>query len=136
MNLIYEDVGDILHALYVPQEGYSSIYAESWADSKRIPCEVLNAEWAKHKRAAAAIRNGRIMTMATHFLIFGGPRSTKPLATAQALARKGRPVYYMAHGTRELEEITVEESDHKLCKGKGRSQPKAPGSEKRSASAR
>lgn len=121
LNLIVDGVGAV-DALYVPQEGYSSIYTESWADAHDTPVELFVAEWARHKRAAKAIRDAQIISRSTHLLVFGGPRSKQPLNVATTQARKGRIVYYLAHGANELEEITVEESDRKQCKGKASSQ--------------
>ena len=120
LDLISEDVA--IDAVYLPQEGYSSIYAESWAEAKGADVELFAAEWAKHKRAAKAIRDSRIIHGSTHLLVFGGPRTKQPLNVATTQARKGRTVYYLAHGSNELEEITVEENDHKQCKGKENSQ--------------
>ncbi len=120
LDIITEDTG--IDALYLPQEGYSSIYAESWADIHDAPFELFAADWSKHKRAAKAIRDSRIINGATHLLVFGGPRSTAPLNVAKTQARKGRTVYYLAHGSTELQEITLEENDHKGCKGKVNSQ--------------
>lgn len=117
LDLIVEDVGTI-QSFNLPQEGYSSIYAESWADVHDAPVEILMADWTKHKRAAKAIRDATIIHRSTHLLVFGGPRSKQPLNVAMTQARKGRTVYYLAHGSQELEEITLEENDRKGCKGK------------------
>jgi hypothetical protein len=137
LDLIKEDSGDF-QALYVPHEGYSSIYAEAYADANEIPCTAFEAEWYKHGRSAKARRDAEIVRHATHFLIFGGPRSQQPLSVARSLLRKGHAVYYLPHGSLELEalepevasfqatRISVEKDqatlDHTLSKGRGRSQ--------------
>jgi hypothetical protein len=120
LEIITNDTG--IDALYLPQEGYSSIYAESWADAHDVPVELFAAEWTRHKRAAKAIRDAGIIQRSTHLLVFGGPRSKQPLSVAMTQARKGRIVYYLAHGSQELEEITVEETGRRGCKGKESSQ--------------
>ena len=120
MSIITADIG-VPQELYIPQEGESSIHIDTWAFRKGIPVEALEANWRQFGRRAKAMRDSAIMRQATHFLIFGGPRSTKPAETARALARKGHMVYFLPHGSWELEELTVTPEvvhDHKPGKGK------------------
>lgn len=144
LDLIKEDSGEF-QALYTPQEGYSSIYAEAYADAASIPCTALEAEWYKHGKSAKARRDTEICRHATHFLIFGAPRSQQPLNVARTLMRRGSTVFYLPHGSIELEALEAEvpakplkaakpikdwltaerapkEIGHTLHKGRGRSQ--------------
>ncbi len=105
-DLIVEDFPEI-QALIVPSEGDSSIYAEAWAEKKKIPVTVHQADWRRDGRRAQIFRDNRIIHESTHFLIFGGPRSERPLKTAEQLTRKGKTVYYMAYGTMELQQLEI-----------------------------
>jgi hypothetical protein len=106
LNLVAEDYPDV-QALIVPSEGDSSIYAEAWAEKKKIPVTVHQADWRRDGKRAQIFRDHRIIYESTHFLIFGGPRSDRPLKTAEQLTRKGKIVYYMAHGSMELQQLEV-----------------------------
>jgi hypothetical protein len=105
-DLIAEDFPEV-QALIVPSEGDSSIYAEAWAEKKKIPVTVHAADWRRDGRRAQIFRDNRIIHDATHFLIFGGPRSERPLKTAEQLTRKGKIVYYLAHDSMELQQFEV-----------------------------
>lgn len=108
LDLIKEDSGEF-QAIYTPQEGYSSIYAEAYADSGSIPCTAFEAEWYKNGRSAKARRDAEIVRHATHFLVFGAPRSQQPLSVARSLLRKGLAVFYLPHGSLELEALEAEQ---------------------------
>ena len=108
-DLIAEDSPQI-QSLIVPSEGDSSIYAEAWAEKKKIPVTVHQADWRRDGRRAQIFRDNRIIHDSTHFLIFSGPRSERPLKTATQLTKKGHTVYYMAHGSMELEQLVVPSS--------------------------
>ncbi len=105
-DLIVEDYPEV-QALIVPSEGDSSIYAEAWAEKKKIPVTVHQSDWRRDGRRAQIFRDNRIIHDSTHFLIFGGPRSERPLKTAEQLTKKGKTVYYMAHGSMELQQFEV-----------------------------
>ena len=126
LDLIVGDTGPDIQAIYLPQEGMSSIYAEAYAEEHDIPVTSFEASWVRHGRSAVARRDAQIVAVATHFLVFGGPRSNKPLKVATDLATKGRTVYYLPHGSLELEllEVTCPEPtkpDRKTDTGKGNS---------------
>ena len=106
LDLIAEDVPTI-QSLIVQSDGDSSIYAESWAEKKKIPVTVHQSDWRRDGKRAQIFRDNRIIHDATHFLIFGGPRSERPLKTATQLTKKGHTVYYMSHGSMELEELVA-----------------------------
>ena len=106
LDLIAEDIpSSAIQSLIVPSEGDSSIYAEAWAEKKKIPVTVHQSDWRRDGKRAQIFRDNRIIHDATHFLIFGGPRSERPLKTATQLTKKGNTVYYMAHGSMELEQL-------------------------------
>ena len=130
LDLIKEDSGDF-QAIYTPQEGYSSIYVEAYADANSTPHTTFEAEWYKHGRSAKARRDAEIVRHATHFFIFGAPRSQQPLTVARSLLRKNLVVFYLPYGSLELEALEAEseptkpslkEHDRTLCKERGRSQ--------------
>lgn len=106
MSIITADIG-MPQELYIPQEGESSIHIDTWAFRKGIPVESLAMDWRRFGKRAKAVRDSAIMRQSTHFLIFGGPRSTKPVETAKALAHKGHVVYFLPHASWELEELTA-----------------------------
>ncbi len=108
LDLIKEESGDF-QALYTPQEGYSSIYAEAYADAANIPYTAFEASWYKHGKSAKARRDAEISRHATHFLVFGAPRSQQPLSVARSLLRRGCAVFYLPHGSLELEALEAEE---------------------------
>jgi hypothetical protein len=105
-DLVIEDFPEV-QALIVPSEGDSSIYAEDWATKKKIPVTIHQADWRRDGRRAQIFRDNRIIHESTHFLVFGGPRSERPLKTAEQLAKKGNTVYYMPHGSMELQQLEV-----------------------------
>jgi len=105
MQLLIEDIGDI-QSLIVPVGCNSSIYLEGWAEDNNVPVMLCEADFMKNGRMAAVYRDAQIQREATHFIIFGGPRSQKPLQVARTLAKKGRTVYYLEYGSTEIEEIT------------------------------
>ncbi len=106
LDLIAEDFPEV-QSLIVPSEGDSSIYAEAWAIKKKIPVTVHAADWRRDGKRAQIFRDNRIIYESTHFLIFGGPRSERPLKTAEQLTRKGKIVYYLAHDSMELQQFEM-----------------------------
>jgi hypothetical protein len=125
LSLIVDDIGRPTHIL-LPSEGDSSIHIETWAIKQDIEVACLEADWRRQGRRAKAVRDAQIVTQATHFLIFGGPRSTKPLELAKTLTHKGKKVYYLPYKSWELEEFAPlekapknAETGHKQDKGKG-----------------
>ncbi len=105
MQLLIEDIGTP-QSVIVPVGSNSSVYIEGWAEDNEIPIMLCEADFIKNGRMAAVYRDAQIQREATHFMIFGGPRSQKPLLVARSLAKKGKTVYYLAYGATEIEEIT------------------------------
>ncbi len=104
MQLLIEDIGTP-QSVIVPVGGNSSVYIEGWAEDNEIPVMLCEADFMKNGRMAAVYRDAQIQREATHFMVFGGPRSQKPLQVARSLAKKGKTVYYLAYGSTEIEEI-------------------------------
>jgi hypothetical protein len=108
LDLVIEDIPlSAIQSLIVPSEGDSSIYAEAWATKKKIPVIVHSADWRRDGKRAQIFRDNRIIHDATHFLIFGGPRSERPLKIATQLTNKGHNVYYMAHNSMDLQQLEL-----------------------------
>lgn len=101
MEAIQEDFPPI-QSMIIPSDTTSSIYFESYGESIQTPVTVYEADWRRDGRRAQIFRDARIVKEATHFLIFGGPRSDRPLKTAEQLSKKGHPVFYMPFGELEL----------------------------------
>jgi hypothetical protein len=108
MQLLIEDIGNP-QSLIVPAGSNSSIYLEAWAEDNNVPVMLCEADFIKNGRMAAVYRDAQIQREATHFIIFGGPRSLKPLQVAQTLAKKGKTVYYLPYGSTEIEEVLHED---------------------------
>jgi hypothetical protein len=104
MDLIVEDFPTI-QSMHLPSDGDTSIYIEICADGKLIPCTLYEADWRRDGRRAQIFRDARILRESTHFLIFGAPRSEKPYKTAEQLVKKHHVVYYIPHGTMELQQL-------------------------------
>lgn len=109
MNLIVEDL-DNIQSINVPAEGESSIYIEMYAEDseRKIPCTLYEADWRRDGKRASIFRNNKLIRESTHFLIFGAPRSVKPLQLAEQLVKKKHVVYYMPHNSMELQQLEGE----------------------------
>lgn len=117
MQLLIEDIGTP-QSLIVPVGSNSSIYLEAWAEDNNVPAMLCEADFMKNGRMAAVYRDAQIQREATHFIVFGGPRSQKPLQVARSLAKKGKIAYYLPHGSTEIEEITHEDKPMVIKKKK------------------
>ena len=101
MEAIQDDFPPI-QSMIIPADTTSSVYFESYGESIQTPVTVYEADWRRDGKRAQIFRDARIVKEATHFLIFGGPRSDRPLKTAEQLSKKGHPVFYMPFGDFEL----------------------------------
>ena len=106
-GLMLEDIPPI-QSLLVPSDGDLSIYIEQYAEKSKIPIQIFEADWRRDGRRAQIFRDSRIVRESTHYLIFGAPRSQKPLQMAEQLCKKGKSVYYMPHGTMELQSLATD----------------------------
>lgn len=115
LELIAEDCE--IGALNLQQEGYTSIHAEAWADSKGLTAKTYPASWVRDGKRATLLRDAAIVRDSTAYLILSGPRSERPRKLAEQLARAGRPVFHLPAKSRELEELTSPQvPDRKACK--------------------
>ena len=124
LDLVCEDDGLPMH-LNLQQEGYTSIYAETWADSHGLGTKIFPASFVRDGRRATMLRDQAIIRDSTVFLVISGPRSDRPLRVATALAQKGRKVFYLPPKSLEVAEIVIEPSPlkpgRKACKETSRS---------------
>jgi hypothetical protein len=101
MEAIQEDFPPI-QSLIVPSDTTSSVYFEAYGESIKTPVTIYEADWRRDGRKAQIFRDSRIMKEATHFLVFGGPRSDRLQKTAEQLSKKGHQVFFMPPGELEL----------------------------------
>jgi hypothetical protein len=95
--------------LILPAEGNSSIWLSDWADSLKIPTQLYEADWRRHKRRAKIYRDARIQQEGTHFLIFLNKRSNSNEQIATRLARAGKVVFTVSYETSEIEQLIIEQ---------------------------
>ncbi len=89
---ILEEWGRIPERVILPAEGGSSIMIGEWAEQMKVPTQIYEADWFRHKRRAKIFRDARIQQESTHFLIFLNKRSTFNEQLAERLARSGKHV--------------------------------------------
>ncbi len=89
---LLEEWGRLPERVILPAEGGSSIMIGDWADKLKVPTQIYEADWFRHKRRAKIFRDARIQQEATHFLIFLNQRSTFNETLAERLARQGKSV--------------------------------------------
>jgi hypothetical protein len=126
MEAIQEDFPPI-QSLIVPSDTTSSVYFESYGESIQTPVTIYEADWRRDGRRAQIFRDARIMKEATHFLVFGGPRSDRLQKTAEQLTKKGHQVFFMPAGELELhlyEDVPVPEAITTKTSSKPSKKPK------------
>jgi hypothetical protein len=89
---LLEEWGRIPEKVILPSEGGSSIMIGEWAEQLKVPTQIYEADWFRHKRRAKIFRDARIQQESTHFLIFLNKRSTFNEQLAERLARAGKSV--------------------------------------------
>jgi hypothetical protein len=112
--------------LILPAEGNSSIWLSDWADSLKIPTQLYEADWRRHKRRAKIYRDARIQQEATHFLIFLNKRSNSNEQIATRLARSGKEVFTVSYEDSEIEQLIIEQTSVSLQPA----HPTGPGSKR------
>ncbi len=107
MDAIVEHLEMAPQRLLVPSEGNSSIYIQSWADSKKIQYTVFECDWVRLGRRAAMMRDSAIQKEADHFLLIKSPKgkSDRLDKLGATLAKKGKIVFVLGE---ELEHLEVE----------------------------
>jgi len=109
---ILQELGRIPDKVLVPSEGDSSAIIELWAESLRIPCHAITADWGRVGKAAVYMRDARIQAEATHVLIFLSNRSTRYEKLAEQMAtRKQHPktVFTSSYQDSSLEQLVPAE---------------------------
>lgn len=89
---LLEEWGRLPERVILPAEGGSSIIIGDWAEQNKVPTQIYEADWFRHKRRAKIFRDARIQQEATHFLIFLNKRSTFNEKLAERLVRSGKSV--------------------------------------------
>jgi hypothetical protein len=98
----------------LPSEGTSSIFISDWADTLNISCQIYEADWTRHHRRAKMVRDFRIQSESTHFLVFLNKRSEFNEKLANRLAKQGKLVFTVNYADRALEMLRVEEQQQHL----------------------
>lgn len=89
---LLEEWGRLPDRLILPAEGNSSIMIGEWADQLKVPTQIYEADWFRHKRRAKIFRDARIQQEASHVLVFLNQRSSFNESLAERLARQGKHV--------------------------------------------
>ena len=101
---LLEEWGRFPERVILPAEGGSSILIGEWAEQCKVPTQIYEADWFRHKRRAKIFRDARIQQESTHFLIFLNKRSTYNEQLAERLVRAGKSVCTVSY---ESWEVTV-----------------------------
>lgn len=99
---IFEEWGKLPEKVILPAEGVSSIILGEWAEQLKVPTQIYEADWFRHKRRAKIFRDARIQQESTHFLIFLNKRSLFNEQLAERLARAGKSVCTVSYATWEV----------------------------------
>lgn len=97
LNLILRELGRTPDKVLIPTEGNSSIYIQEWAESLGIKVQTFQADWARNGRAAAILRDDRMVKECTHALVFLSQKSTRLEKFAEKLCKKGKMVFTSSH---------------------------------------
>lgn len=109
---ILQELGRVPDKVLVPSEGDSSAIIEMWAESLRIPCHIITAEWGRLGKAAVHMRDARIQAEATHALVFLSNRSARYEKLAEQMAtnkRNPKTVFTSSYQDSCLEQLVPSE---------------------------
>ena len=109
---ILQELGRIPDKVLVPSEGDSSAIIEMWAESLRIPCHSIIADWGRVGKSAVHMRDARIQAEATHALVFLSNRSTRYEKLAEQMAtnkRNPKTVFTSSYQDSCLEQLVPSE---------------------------
>lgn len=117
LDAIAEHLEAAPQRLLVSSEGNSSIYAQSWADSKKIQYTLFECDWVRLGRRASMMRDSAIQKEADYFLLVKSPRSKSDRLDklGASLAKRGKTVFLFGE---ELELLEVEKPPVKEKKSK------------------
>lgn len=99
---LLEEWGRVPERVILPAEGSSSIMIGEWAEQMKVPTQIYEADWFRHKRRAKIFRDARIQQESTHFLIFLNKRSNFNEQLAERLARSGKHVCTVSYSDWEV----------------------------------
>ena len=119
MDAISEHLETAPQRVILPSEGNSSIYIQSWADSKKIQYTLFECDWVRLGKRAAMMRDCAIQKEADYFLLVKSPKgkSDRLDKLGSTLAKKGKIVFLFGE---ELELLEVEKA---VPKSKGSRAP-------------
>lgn len=129
---ILQELGRIPDKILVPSEGDSSAIIEMWAESLRVPCHIITAEWGRLGKAASHMRDARIQAEATHALVFLSNRSARYEKMAEQMAtskRNQKTVFTCSYQDSSLEQLVPSESP---CPQEGHARKSGSGRGRRS----
>lgn len=109
MDAIAEHLETAPQRVLLPSEGNSSIYIQSWADSKKIQYTLFECDWVRLGKRAAMMRDSAIQKEADYFLLVKSPKgkSDRLDKLGATLAKKGKTVFLFGE---ELELLEVEKA--------------------------
>jgi hypothetical protein len=109
MDAIAEHLETAPQRVLLPSEGNSSIYIQSWADSKKIQYTLFECDWVRLGKRAAMMRDSAIQKEADYFLLVKSPKgkSDRLDKLGSTLAKKGKTVFLFGE---ELELLEVEKA--------------------------
>jgi hypothetical protein len=122
MDAIAEHLETSPQRILVPSEGNSSVYIQSWADSKKIQYTLFECDWVRLGKRAAMMRDAAIQKEADYFLLVKSPKSKSDRLDklGASLAKKGKTVFLFGE---ELELLEVEKAPPKEKKSLKRQVP-------------
>ena len=130
MDAIAEHLETSPQRILVPSEGNSSIYIQSWADSKKIQYTLFECDWVRLGKRAAMMRDSAIQKEADYFLLVKSPKSKSDRLDklGASLAKKGKTVFLFGE---ELEVLEVEKPPPKAKKQESSAKSNRTGALKR-----
>ncbi len=107
MDAIVEHLESAPQRLLIPSDGNSSIYIQSWADSKKIQYTLFECDWVRLGKRASMMRDSAIQKEADHFLLVKSPKakSDRLDKLGNSLAKKKKVVFLFGE---ELELLEIE----------------------------
>ena len=102
MNPLLGEIERLPDTILMPSEGNTSILLQIWADRQNIPCQSIDADWARMGRRARIMRDARILKEATHLIFFLGARSDYYEKMAIREAKKEKIVFTVDATSGEL----------------------------------
>lgn len=127
LHPIVEELGRLPDKVLVPYEGSTSMFIQSWCDVRKVPYQVISADWKRNHKTAGIMRDARIQSECSHALVFLGQKSTRYEKYAEKMAitkRDPKIVFTVSYQDYDLELLEPsqsypqEEPAHKSSSGK------------------